>query len=117
RPAAVATGMVQLRSPVAVVADEEIEITISIVIEPGGARAPGRARSPGSPGYVAERAVSVVMKEVGAAVSGEVDVRMAVVVIIAHSDPHPVAVDPEPGALRDVLEGTVRPLVVERRIR
>src|SRR5689334_10706452 len=97
RAAAIPARAVQLRRPTAVVANEEVEEAIPVVIEPGGAGAPGRARSSSSPGHIAERAVAVIVKEVRATVSGEVDVRMAVVVIITHRNPHPVAVDPEPG--------------------
>ena len=93
----VAHFRVDLLRPLDVVADEQIELAIIIVVDPGGARAPvhSRAAHSGRRGDLGELAVALVVKQVIAPHRGEEDVRQPVVVIIANGHPHAVETNVE----------------------
>src|SRR5262249_5837237 len=114
--AAVPARPVLGRRPAAVAADEQVEIAIPVIVEPGGARAPRGTRSSRRACYLGEGAIAVVMKQMAAAVGGEIQVRMAVVIIVSHRSPHPIAVDRQPDLACGVFEAAVRPLVIEGRV-
>ena len=109
-----ALDLVDLGRPGDVVADEEIEIAVIVDVEEGRAGQP--AVGPlgvGRGGDVVEVPLAVVAKQVAAADRRDVEIRVAVVVIIAHG--HALAVEGlvEPGFLGDVLEVSLAVVAVE----
>ena len=71
-----------------VVGDEEIQLAVAIVIDPGAAGSVMRAGMQQARflGHVGERSVAVVVKQNVLAPAGDEDIVEAVVVVIAHGD-------------------------------
>ena len=115
RPA-LATPNVVLRTPVDVVGHDQIEPAIFVVIEPSGARGPSAFVGDSSlRGDVGERSVSVVVIKNGAAIAGDVQIRIAVIVEV--TDRHSLTVvtfAADAGFLGDIGESSVAVVVVER---
>ncbi|MFO0890856.1 MAG: hypothetical protein U0790_17135 [Isosphaeraceae bacterium] len=82
-------GLLRVESEV--VRHEEVEVAVAVVVEEGGAEAPEGTAHPGLPGGVGETA-RVVPPEGILAISGDVEVRVAVAVVIG--DGHSLAVGP-----------------------
>src|SRR5437588_82935 len=70
----------------------------------------------GPPRHLAEGAIPVVMEQVAAAAAGQIQVWVAVVVVIPDRDSHAIGVNRQTGPRGDILEVAVRPLVVERGV-
>ena len=68
-----------------VVGDGDVELAVAIVVDEGAAGAPllAGAGDPGFAGYLAKRAVALVVEEAVEAVSGDVDVVVSIVVVVA----------------------------------
>ena len=100
--------------PLHVVADEQIEQAVAIVVEPqrGGAEALALAEA-GGVGDVDERALAGVAEESVLADAGDEDVGKAVVVVVADGHAHAVEFDIETGAGGYVGEGAVAVVAVE----
>src|SRR6185369_2968772 len=75
-----------LRRPVDVVADEEIELAVVVIVEPGGARGKTWIADAGGFGYVEKLAAAEVVEEMVWADAGDVDVGVAVVVVVSRGD-------------------------------
>ena len=105
---------VVLLVPLDVVRDEEVELAVAVVVEPGGAGREGGVAQAGLRGHVAELAGAFVVKEVVAAESGDVDVVAAVVIVIADRHAEAVDFDVEAAAARHVGERAVAVVAVER---
>src|SRR5262249_18532796 len=116
-PTRIVDDDVERGGPDAVVADKQIEAAIPVVVQERGARREPRVAHSCPPGDVRERAVPVVVEEEVRPQRGEVEVGPAVVVVVAHSDTHPVAIDGEAGLLRDIVERAVASVPVERRMK
>ena len=86
---------IQLRRPANVIADEEIEFAVVVVIDPGSACAPavGRAPDAGSLRHVTELAVTFISEEVISSNASNEDIHQPVVVVIADGNAHPVETD------------------------
>src|SRR3989442_3210744 len=78
---------VSLRSPVHVTADEEVEQTVAVEVEPGGGGAPARVGDACPRSNFLEAAAQVV-EEVVSSERGDVDVFLAVVVVVADRGSH-----------------------------
>src|SRR5882724_974390 len=114
---ALSTPDIILGRPIDVVEDQEVQVTVPVVVEPAGAGGPSALVCHSCLGCnVRESSVAVIVIENGAAVPRDVEVRIAVVVVVA--DGHALAVMPlaaDPGFFRDVGKGSVTIVVVERR--
>ena len=96
---------VGLRRPPDVVADQQIEQAVAVVVDPRrrGAEA-GAAAEPGALGHVGEPAVAAVPEQAALADAGDDDVLVAVVVEVGGGRAHGVHRDAQSGLGRDVLE-------------
>src|SRR5262249_52753548 len=96
-------------------ADEQVQATVVVVIEPHGARSPARQAQTGFRGHISECAVAVVVIKNATTVGGDEEVGVTVVVVIAHGYAHP---EGGPGAdagfLGDIGERAVAIVLVER---
>ena len=105
-----------LRRPLDVVGDDQIEPAIFVVIEPSGAGGPSAfVGDAGFGGDIGEGSVAVVVIENGAAVAGDVEIGIAVVIEIA--DRNALAVvsfAADAGFFGDVGKSSVAVVVIER---
>ncbi len=106
---------IALLRPLHVVRDEQIELAVAIVIEPGGAGAEIRVLDAGCGGDVAELAAAFVVEQPVAFERGDVDVLAAVVVVVGDRHSHAVHLDIETAARRDIGKRAVRVVAVESR--
>ena len=105
---------VVLGGPLHVIADEEVEQAVAIVIEPEGRGAEAEAVAESAlGGDVDECAFAGVAKEAVLADAGDENVGKAVVVVIADGDAHAVHFNVETGAMGDVGEGAVAIIAIE----
>ena len=98
-------------------ADEEIEPAVAVVVEPERARREARVGDAGALRHVFEAAAAAVPEKMIAAERRDVDVDVAVVVEVRRGHAEAVHLDREPGGSRDVGEGAVVIVAIERRIR
>ena len=104
------------RRPLHVVANEEIEQAVAIVVEPEGGRAEALAfAEPGGVGHIHECSFAGVAEKAILSDAGDENVGKSVVVVVADGHAHAVHFDVEPGARRDVGEGTIAVVVVETK--
>ncbi len=68
----VRADLVQRRRPAAVVAHEQVQAPVPVVVEPGGAGAEGRARRLRRPRHVRESAIAIVPEQVTGTIGGQV---------------------------------------------
>ena len=98
-----------------VVGHVEIQVTVIVHVEKGGAGAPVGTTDAGFGRNVAEGSVPVVAKERIGSEVGDVDVPVAVVVVIAHGNPHAVGtVSLQPRLGGHLLEPAVGQVAIER---
>src|SRR5579872_591046 len=105
-----------LRVPFHVTRDEQVEFAVVVIIEKSGRDGPTPAGDPGLRGHIGERSVSIVVIENVPAVTGDVQIRIAIVVVVADRDAHAVvaiARISQTCLLRYISEGTVSILAVE----
>ena len=109
---------IMLGRPLHVVADEQIEQAIAIVIEPQrGCAQAAAAAQPGLVRDVDERAFAGVLKEPVLPDAGDQNIGETVVVVIRHGHAQAVHLDCEPGAPRHIRERAVAIVAVERERR
>ena len=109
-----ALHLVDLGRPGDVVADEQIEIAVVVDVEERRAGEP--AIGPlgvGRGGDVVEVPLAVVAEQIAAADRRDVEVGIAVVVVVAHGDALAVERLVEPGFLGDVLEVSLAVVAIE----
>src|SRR5713101_3531987 len=104
-----------LGRPLDVVGDHEIEPAVFVVVKPSCAGGPAAlVGDTGLGGDIGEGAIAIVVVENGAAVAGDVDVRVAIVVEV--TDGHALAVMPfaaDPRFFGDVAERTITVVVIQ----
>ena len=99
--------------PAHIVHHEEVEVTVAVIVEEGGAAAPGVvAADPGVVGDVRERPPTLRSSRLRSE-SGEVDVLPAVAVIVPHRHAHAVEVQVQASRLGDVGEVALTVVCVE----
>ncbi len=100
-----------------VVAYEEIEVAVAVVIEPGAAGSPAVlfVVNPGLAGDVGESSVAVVVKQDVVSPEAAEQIVPAVVVIVADTDASLPTGAPQAGFLGDVGKGSVAIIFVEMR--
>ena len=115
RPVLAAPEVV-FRRPLDIVRDHEVEPAVFVVVEPAGAGGPLASVGHARPGRdVGKSPVAIVVIKDRAAVTGDVQIRVAVVVEIAHGHPLPVKTfGPHAGFFRDVGECAVAVVAIER---
>jgi hypothetical protein len=94
-------------------ANEQIEITIVIIVEPNSAGRPTRAGEPGFFSYVGKSTIAIIVVENALAVGSDKDIGKPVVVIIADSDPHAKSPACHTGLLGHISEGAIAVILVE----
>jgi hypothetical protein len=108
-----------LERPVEVVAHEQIQLAVPVVVEPGCPDRPrllARGRRPRDTGLacdIGKRAVPVVPVERVVVHAGDEQVGVAVVVVVARGHAHVVAGSGDRGPLGDVRERAVAVVVIE----
>jgi hypothetical protein len=104
-----------------VTAHEDVEEPVAVQVGEGTTRAPAVGGDAGFAGHFAKApaalAVRLIMKEVAVSVTGNEQVREAVIVIVADGDALAEAGMPDAGFLRDVREAAVAVVVVQARRR
>src|ERR1700674_4644680 len=93
--------------PLDIAKDNGVEEAIVIKVPPGGPGGPTAARDPSLIGHVGKGAVTIVVIELIAAVSGHIQILEAIVVIIARGDSHTIARALETGPLGDIFKRAV----------
>src|ERR1700737_2162857 len=105
---------VGLRGPLDIIGDDEIEMSILVVVNPRGAGA--EFLGPQEAGFlrdIRESAVAVVVKKVALAVGSDKKIVIAVVVVVTNRYAHSEHFDVEPSFVRHVGERTVMIVVIE----
>ena len=105
-----------------VVGDEEIEMAVFVVVDPGAAGVPARfgagLEEAGAFGDVGEGAVAIVVIENVLAVVGDEEIVVAVVVVVADAAGlSPAGADVEAGTFGDIGEGAVAIIFEEAAMR
>src|SRR5439155_6589595 len=99
---------VRLGRPPHVVADEQIDETVAVVVDPHRGRAESRAPAEtGAVRHVDEASLADVVKQATLPDGGDEDVLASVVVVVSRGHTHPVHRYVEPRAGGDVLEPAV----------
>ncbi len=105
---------VVLRRPAHVVADEQVEQAVAVVIDPErGSAEPLAGLEAGGASDIGKFAVTVIAEEMALADAGDENVGEAVVVVIADGYAHAVHFDIEAGGAGDVGERTVAIVAIE----
>jgi len=105
-----------LGSPLDVIANDEIQVAVSVVIHPGSAGAEFvRAFEPGLLRHVGECAVAIVVKQMVLPVGGDEQIVVAVVVVITDGHAHAIDLDGQPRFVRHVGERAIVIVVIELR--
>ena len=100
-------------SPVA--SHKQIQVAVAIIVHPGGAAAPPAGTHSSLGRHLTEGPVAIVAKELITAVARDVDIQVAVVIIVAHGhagSEHPIACDTCFGSY--ILEFSVAQIAIER---
>src|SRR2546428_14035435 len=92
--------------------DKQIDVSVFAVIRPGRARAKSACRYASLVGHIFKLAGAQIVITRIAAVTGDIDIRQAVIVMIGGSDSHSPALAVEGGDLRDVTEFEISFLMV-----
>src|SRR2546426_8309616 len=96
-------------------ADKQVQPTVVIVVKPYRARSPARQSQSGLIGHVGERSVAVVVVQNATSVSGDEQVRISVVVIVAYRYTHAESgARGDAGLFRYISERAVAIILVER---
>ena len=106
---------VGLGRPVNVVANQQVEIPVLVVIEPARAGGPlALVADAGFGGHIREGAVPVIVVKDGPAVAGDVKVGIAVVVVVAHGHALPVeALGAHTSLFRHVRKGPIAIVMIK----
>ena len=94
--------------------DEQVHVSIAVVVGPRGACAEASASYAGAFGYILEFAIAQVLVEHIVPIAGYVDVEQAVVIEVGDCNSHAPALRGQSGRPRNVCEFHVRTLVIER---
>ncbi len=102
-----------------IICHEQVQLAVAVVVEPRRCRGPHAVIAhTGLCRYVRERSVTVVVVQNGMPVAGHIDVRVSVVVVVAHGNAEEKsAVRADSRLLRHVREGPIPVVPVERRPR
>ena len=96
-----------------IAADEQIDATVFVVVEPGGANRPAIDVDSGFRGDIREGAVPVVVIENRLAVAGYEEIDVAVVVVVGGDGSHAVNVCRDSGLIGDVGKFAVAVIAIE----
>ena len=96
----------RLRVKREVIGDEQVKVAIAIIVQESRAQTPERAAHAGRLCYIRET-TTIIPPECVAAVTGDVDIRVAVAVIIGCGNPLAMPFGGKSDVLRNVLEPTI----------
>ncbi len=91
----------------------QIKESIAIQIHPGRTRRPSAASDAGFLRHIGESAIAIVVIKLVPTVRSNIQVLVAVIVVISDGYAHSISRSLQPCFLRDVFERTVRLLVIE----
>ena len=105
---------IALRRPLHIVADDEVQVAILVVVDPSGAGAEFfRSLHACFLRDIGEGAVAIVVKEAALAVRGDEKIVEAVIVVVPDGHSQPKHFNVEPSLVRHVGEGAVMIVVIE----
>ncbi len=104
---------VALLGPLNIIGDEQVQLSVAIVIHPRGAGAEAGVLDSGCRGHVFEFAVALVMKEMVASESGDVDVVASVVIIVRHGYADAIHFHIQAAAARNIGERAVMVVAIK----
>src|ERR1700733_1706782 len=90
--------------PIEVAEHHQVQVAVVVQVHPGGAGRPAAAGDARTLGDISERTVAVVVIELVAAISRDVEVLEPIIVVIANRNSHAVTGALQTGFLRYVLE-------------
>src|ERR1700761_7711178 len=96
--------------------NEKVQLAIIVVVNPRRTGCKSRTRDAGTRGDIGELAIAKVAVEMARSHCSDIQVVIAVVVEISDRAAHPVHLNRESRLARNVREGTVMIVVVERGI-
>src|SRR5438093_7595540 len=107
---------IDVRGPLNVIADKQVEIAVVVIIKPRRAGAPvsGGTADAGLGGDLLELAAAIVSEQMVAPHRGDKHVFPSIVVVVANGHTHAVATQVQPGTGGDIGEMTVAVGVVKR---
>ena len=103
-------GFVALKGELQIVGQVKIQQPVPVVVGESGAGPPAGIGDPRSPAHVLEGAVAQVSVEHIGTHVGDVDVHVAIVVVVSEGAPHAVGRIPDSGLVGDVEKGPVPPV-------
>src|SRR5271165_275406 len=106
---------IALDAPLNIVGDEQVQLSVAIVIQPRGAGAETGVPDSRCRGHVLELAAALVVKEMISSERGDINILASIVVIVGHRHTDAVNFHIQTAALCDVGEGPVMIVAVERR--
>src|SRR5438552_11098632 len=93
----------------------QVRQPVTVIVQKNGSGGPqAEGRDAGPPGLLTEGPVSVIPKEETAPVAGDVDVIIAVAVIVGDRDTHAPTARGQSGLCRHIRESSVMVIMVER---
>ena len=96
-------------------ANEQIEPSVVVIVEPHSARRPAGRCDPGLFRHVTERAVSVVVVKDAAAILRQVDVGKAISIIVTDGNSLPIPASDDPSFLRYICKCAI-PIIMVKRV-
>ena len=107
---------VGLGRPLQVVDDEEVEVAVTVIVEPCGSCAElFRAAQAGWDRHITKGAVAVVTKQSVLAQGADKQIVVSIVVVIADRGSHPIGLESQAGLYGDVCERPISVVAVELR--
>src|SRR5450631_422008 len=113
------TDRVGAGGPVAVIRDDQVEVSIVVIIEPGGSDRPQFSSLSIGPahtrrlGYIRKCAIAVIAVKRVPMNSNDVEILEAIVVVVANGDAHLISMARDAGFLGHVGKSSVPIIVVQ----
>jgi hypothetical protein len=108
------TVLIGLNGPVDVVGHEKIQLAVVVIVKPHGACGKSRIGHSRLGGHVGKLAIAQIAEKMVGADRSDVDIDVAVVVIVANGAAEPVHFHREAGLPRHIGKGSVSIVVIER---
>ena len=99
--------------PLHIAADEQVQVSIAVVVEESGAAGPAAAADAGRLAHVPKSPVALVVKELVRGEVGEVEIGPAVVVVVPDGHAHGIAAAAHPGLFGGIAEAPVAVVSIE----
>ena len=109
--------LVGLNRPFDVVRDEQVELAVVVIVKPQRAAGESRIGHAGFRGDIGKLAVAQIAEKMIRSDRGDVDVHVAIVVVVADGAALAIDFKREPGLPGDIRESPILIVVIERRDR